>query len=109
MGSFLTFKPPPGAALTLDELRRQFVSRGLPCVRDNEGPGTNPLLAFEPTANVLRLTVEGKRVIAAELAPDYSERSKLSRRIVALLGKLNYILIDEEQLADARGEKADAR
>lgn len=108
MGSFLTFEPLPGAALTPEDLRRRFASHGLSCVLDDEGPGTDPLLAFEPTANVLRLTVDGNSVTRAELAPDYSERTKLSRRIVALLGTLNYICLDEDQLADS-SDKTHAR
>lgn len=108
MGSFLMFKSPPGAALMLDDLQRHFVSRGLPCVLHDEGPGTSPLLVFEPTANVLRLTVDGECVTAAELAPDYSDRTKLSRRIVGVLGALNYICLDEDQLADS-SDKIHAR
>lgn len=102
------FEPLPSAALTLEDLRRHFVAHGLPCLLDDEGPGTDPLLAFEPTANVLRLTVDGKRVTMAELVPDYSEPTKLSRRIVTLLGALNYVCLDEEQRADANGKKSDA-
>ena len=97
MASFLVFVPRPGKELTVDAMRNAFEAAGVSCAAEVTDVGDRGTLVFEPTFNLVYLTLDGGLVRRAELRPDYRRTDRMGDKIINHLHDLAYEHRDEDE------------